>query len=959
LDEDVTNSSDVNPGEILSFGPFRLIASERLITRDGAPVNIGGRAMDLLIALVSRSGAIVTGRELVNLVWQNVIVEEANLRVHIAALRRNLGDGQAGFRYIVNVPGRGYSFVAPIERSTPERSPQASFGPPAGHALGLPQPPPVLIGRSETVSTLTSLLLSRRFVTVVGPGGIGKTSVALAIGNTLLKEFGDGVCFVDLGSLSDPADVPGTMAAALGCLVQGPDAEPYIRAFLADKRLLLILDSCEHVAETVASISERLFGASEALHILATGREALRADGENVHLLMPLSCPPEEDPTVEQALAAAAVQLFMKRAASSGHKGDLSDADAPIVANICRRLDGIALAIELVASRVGSYGIGGTADLLESGHQLMLQGRRNALPRHRSLHAMLDWSYNLLTPAERGILRRLSVFAGSFTLAAAQSVAGDAGDEDGPVVTAIASLVDKSLIWIPSRKAQTHYRLYDTTRDYAASRLVEAGEEDTAAKLHARHYIDFLKSPTIGEPAFDGRHVGEFAVHVGNVRKALAWSFSATGDRSMGVELAAFAAPLFLDLSAFAECLQWCRRALLSLPEADLGTARELALLEAFAMSSIYTWGDSKEVKGAIEHGLRLAESLQDTPRQLRLLANLNVYLTRRGDFGGALEAAGRSAAVAERGGGVSEKLMAAWMMGASYHLAGDQAAGLRNCELGFRLAGDSAPPDINLFFEARARFSLARTLWLSGFPARGRKSALETISRMARYSHHFSYCVTLVFSTPVLLWARDFSAAAQPIDQAINQAKRYSLSTFHALGLALKGELEVLNGDAASGVKILEQALTAMKSDQYLIVVSAASRALAEGLARTGRYDEALDTINGAIERVENSREMWLPDLLRTRGEILLATSRPDFDGAEETLMRAIGLAQKQSALGWELKAALPLARMWSQIGRIEQARRVLDVLCGRFTEGFGTPDLADARRLLTDLAPKSRKGI
>lgn len=946
------NSVRARSGEVL-FGPFRLVAAERLLTKEGVPVNIGGRAIDVLIALIGRNGAIISGRELVDIVWPDVTVEEANLRVHIAALRRALDDGRDGSRYIVNVPGRGYCFVAPLLRSASEAPSATPNTTPLPQKI--PQLPDTLLGRSETTAALISLVLSRRFVSVIGPGGIGKTSVALAVGEEMLQEFGEnGVCFVDLSSLIDSADVPRAIASSLGCLVQGPDPEPYIRAFVAGKRLLIILDSCEHIVEAAASAAERLSAASEGVHILATSREALRAQGENVHFLMPLKCPPEDRPSVAQALAAPAVQLFMKRAISSGYQIELNDTDASIVTSICRRLDGVALAIELVASRVGNYGIGGTAELLDRGDELMLQGRRNALPRHQSLQAMLDWSYKLLPTNEQKILRRLSVFVGSFTLAAAQSVAGDP-DEKYSFSNAVTNLSDKSLIWISSRDGQVQYRLFDTTRDYAEARLAETGEQNETARRHARHFADFLAAAaTSNKPAFDGRHVSDFASHLGNVRKALAWSFSTKGDAALGIELATHAAPLLLDLSAFAECLVWCRRALSALDPAEMGTAKELALQEALAMSSIYTWGDSKEVRAAIEHGLGLAAALGDARRRLNLLANLNVFLTRRGDFSGALAAAHTSSEVAEESGGATEKLMAAWMLGASHHLAGDQAAALRNCRLGFSLAA-TASKQFNLFYEARARFSLARSLWLSGLPAQGRKCAQDTIREMARYSHHFSYCVTLVFATPVLIWARDYAAAEQPIATAISLASKYSLSTFHALGLALKGELNVLSGDAAVGVDMLREAREAMLTDQYLIALSATSRALAEGLARSGRPAEALITIDNALERSEQIQEMWLSDLLRTKGEILLAMPQPHPGEAEHCLIRAIEVARQQSAMGWELKAALPLARLWAEGGMTARARTMLEALCDRFTEGFGTPDLADARRLLSQFGQVS----
>ncbi|MFD2055452.1 ATP-binding protein [Mesorhizobium calcicola] len=949
----ITNGGELEPGEALSFGSFCLIGAERVLLRDDKPVAIGGRALDVLIALTGRPGEVVSGRELIDLVWPGVFVEEANLRVHIAALRKVLGDGKDGVRYIVNVPGRGYTFVAPVRRSGAGGT--APIAAPAGpaRAPNFPTPSQLLVGRSETVATLSSLLLSRRLVSVVGPGGIGKTTVAVAVANALRQEFGDdAICFVDLGSLTNPADVPSAVASALGCFVQGPDHEPYIRAFLADKRILVVLDNCEHVIETAAPLCARLLHAAPSVHLLATSREALRVEGEYVHLLLPLDSPPDETPSAVQALASPAVQLFMERAASSGHHARLSDAEAPIVAKICRRLDGIALAIELVASRVGTHGIQGTADLLDSGGGLFLQGWRSALPRHQTLQAMLDWSFRLLSADEQRILCRLSVFVGQFTLAAAHAVAGDADGKTQTVTSAIASLVDKSLIWIPSAGGPAYYRLQDTTRAYAAAKLAESGEAEATARRHACYFTAFLKATAIEGSAFDGRNAATYTPHMANVRKALAWSFSSSGDRSIGVELAAHAARLFLEVSLFGECQQWCWRALSALQQADRGTRRELDLQETLAMSSMCTWGDSKEIRAAIERGLELSGNLRDGRRQLYLLGDLNVFLTRLGDFSGALAAAKRGAAIAEDSGGAAEKVLAEWMLGASHHFAGDQAAAQRHCEFGFELASDVAPVQFNLFFETRARCALARSLWLRGFPDRACNAARQTINEAAKYNHHFSYCVALTYSAPVFLWSGDFKEAAEPIERAIAQAIKYSLVPFRALGHALKGELMVANGEVSSGVGILRAALEVMQAEQFVVVILATSRALAEGLALSGRPQEALATIDEAVARAEQvGGILWLPDLLRARGEILLAQPRPDLPAAECALLRSIDCARKQSALSWQLRAAIPLARMWKEHDRGRDARSMLEDIHQRFTEGFETQDLIAARRLLDEL--------
>ncbi len=953
----VTRIGQTETGETLSFGPFRLMRPARVLVRDGNPVTIGGRALDVLIALTGRPGEVVSGRELIDFVWPGVFVEEANLRVHIAALRKALEDGKDGVRYIVNVPGRGYTFVAPVRHSGAGGTAPIAPASPA-RSRNFPTPLQLLVGRTETVATLSSLLLSRRFVSVVGPGGIGKTSVAVAVANALRREFGDdAVCFVDLGSLTNPADVPSAIASALGCFVQGPDHEPYIRAFLADKRILVVLDNCEHVIETAAQLCARLIHAAPSVHILATSREALRVEGEHVQVLMPLHSPPDETPSAVQALASPAVQLFMERAAASGHHAQLTDTDAPIVGSICRRLDGIALAIELVASRVGTHGIRGTAGLLDSGAGLLLPGRRSALPRHQTLQAMLDWSFRLLPTDEQEVFCRLSVFVGSFTLAAAHAVSGG---ESQAVSSAIANLVDKSLVRVVPTSGLTQYRLLDTTRAYAAAKLAEDGQAVAAERRHAGFFTDLLRQGMAKGSAFDGHSIAVHAPHIDNVRKALAWSYSSSGDRSLAIELAALAAPLFLGLSLLDECQQWCRRALCALREADHGTRWELELQGGLAMSSMYSRGNSLEVRAGIERGLELSEILQDGRHQLQLLSGLYIFLMRQGDFSGALTAAKRNAAVAKASGGPIENAMTEWMLGGSYHLNGNQAAALRHCKDGSKLASDFRLGRVSFFghdHHVSGLATLARSLWLCGFADQGCKVARQGIQTAQSHDHPVSSCIALIYLVPVFQWSGDVRAAQEYTEIVIEQATKYSLAPYHAVGLALKGELMVARGEASSGVETLRAALKAMDADQYRIVTLPTRRALAEGLALSGRPDEALATIGGAVARAEQVGEiLWLPDLLRAQGEILLRRPRPDLPAAERALLRSIDCAHKQSALSWQLRAAIPLARMWGEHGRGKDARSMLADIYRRFTEGFGTRDLVSARRLLEELSSTSR---
>jgi predicted ATPase/DNA-binding winged helix-turn-helix (wHTH) protein len=948
---------DSRAGEVLSFGPFHLTPSERLLARGTEPVAVGGRALDILIALIEQAGEVVSRRSLMARVWPDVTVEEANLRVHLASLRKCLGDGLDGARYIANVPGRGYCFVAPVQRSSASRPAAPAELVRAVRQQKLPSRLQRMVGRNDTVATLSSLLRSRRFVSIVGPGGMGKTTVAVAVAHALVSEFEDGICFVDLGAHTDAAHVATAVTSALGCFGQAQDPLPGLLAFLADKPILLVLDNCEHLVEPVAALAERLFVEAPRVHLLTTSREALRVEGETVHLLMPLESPLDGEISAAQALASPAVQLFMERAVAGGHRFELSDADAPVVAMICRRLDGIALAIELAAGRVGTYGIRGTADLLDNRFKLLWQGRRSALPRHQTLQAMLDWSFHLLSDVEQTTLRRLSTFVGPFTLGDAIAVAGVSAADASDVAHAVAGLINKSLVWTSDSSGSTYHRLLDTTRTYAASKLAESGEENGTARRHALHFAYLVRADEVRTTAFGSLTITAYAPRMGNLRAALEWCFGIGGDAQVGIELAAGAAPLFLGFSLLGECEHWCERGLAALQEADRGTRLELALQEALAISSMFTRGNSDAVRSAIERGLGLAEALGDRQYQLNLLAGLNIFLTRIGDFRAALDYAERSVSVVADGDEHSERVMADWMLGVSHHLVGNQEAAQRHCERGLALEAASGRVYVNFFgydHRVRALVALARALWLRGRPVRALEVAHQAIEEAARGDHPVTVCISLIYAIPVFFWTGDFESAAERIEQLIAHATKYSLAPYRAVGVALKGELAVLRGDAYAGVALLRGASAALEAERHNILATVFSRALAEGLAQCGQLDEAVAMITGAVKLAEDRGAGFdLPDLLRARAEILLAGPHPNVAAAEAAFLRSIECARKQSALGWELRTAIPLAELWVEQGAVERARDMLNKLCPRFAEGLETADLGAAARLLSRLGP------
>jgi predicted ATPase/DNA-binding winged helix-turn-helix (wHTH) protein len=947
-------SSEERLADSICFGPFCLIKSQRLLLRDEMPVPVGSRALDLLIALVNQAGETVSNRELLEHVWQGRSVEIGSLHVCVAALRKALGNEKDGVRYVANVSGRGYAFVAPIRREAIGAS--SSAGPTS--LFKLPSGSKQLIGRSDDVRSLSELLLSRRFLNVVGPGGIGKTSVAVAIAKTLRRQFGDDeVCFVDLGSITECEQVLPTLAAALGCSLHALNLEAFLCAFLADKRRLILLDGCEHLIEAVAAISARIFREAPTTYLLATSREVMRADGETVSRLRPLDTPREGILTAKQAVTSSAIQLFMEEAQLSGYNLPLSDTDASIVGEICRRLDGIPLAIKLVASRVGGIGISGTAALLDVGAELFLPGKRGVSPRHQTLHATLDWSFKLLSAEEQAILGRLSVFAGEFSIEGARSVSSDSSLDDYVVDKAIASLIDKSLVAVSSMDPVVLYRLLDTTRAYAQAVLAERSDSDLIARRHALHFSGILKVVLDEGPVLSTETVTANASHIGNIRKALSWCFSTNGDASIACELAARSAPLFLGLFQLEECRDWSRKALNALNSSgERPTRLELRLLEAWAISSTFTRSDSKEVTFAIERAIALSEPLNEHRLQLYLLAGMKDLLVRRGDIAGALKTANRAAAVAKNLTGTAEAVLKEWMLGNAYLFAGEQSAGLHHTRLGFNLAENVPAERLNAFgydHQVRAQVTLCMSLWLCGFKDQAYKMARRTIDNAAAYEHPVSCCIALVYSILILLRSGSLGGVGEAIKLVTQQADKYSLPAYQAVALALKGELDLACDDTRSSVALLTRALHAMDAEQYLCAKTPAVCSLAEALCKVGSFQEARSLVEQTLERtVSCGEKWWRPELLRARGEILLSGPNSERSLAETALLLAIETAREQSALTWELKATLSLGRAWMQQGKTDKARDVLEAVCSRFTEGFETNDLVAARKIIMDVS-------
>jgi predicted ATPase/DNA-binding winged helix-turn-helix (wHTH) protein len=929
----------------IAFGPFEVYPAARILRKNRENVAIGSRAFDVLVTLIRRPQEVVQKHELFEKVWPNLHVNDGALRLQIANLRKALGDGEGEARYIANIAGRGYCFVGSLGAVSPE--PADSPNEALQRVPALPVSSPHIVGRGEAVRQICELLFEHRFVSVVGAGGVGKTTVAVAVAKACASKF-DRIHFLDLSSLNDASLIASALASSLGIPVNTSAPLAALLTALRAQRSLVIFDCCEHIIDAVAQLAESVHWEVATTYILATSRESLRTGGERIYRLGPLDCPPDvEAMSAEEALAYPAVQLFNDRLAAAGIIDGVTDTTAAVIGAICRRLDGVALALELVAGRVDAYGIQGVASLLDDQVTLHLGGRRGATPRHQTLAATLDWSYNLLTGVERTILRRLSIFVGRFSLESAQVVAAGDGVAGWQVVEAIANLVAKSLATVDPTHPALRYRLLDTTRRYVFQRLEEGGEAVEVARRHAIYYRDLLAEDDLVK--LDGS--SPRSDHIANVRAALDWCFAERGDVTIGVQLAAVAAPLFLEKSLLSECRIRMKKAAATFV-ADAAPSRdELEIRTSLALSLMFTEGNTIEAHKAFERGLELAEALGQPAHQLRLLSGLQLFLARVGDFQGSLEIAKRSELVSRQMPDIESTALAAAMVGTAYHLAGDQAKAETYCRTAYEkppFAGDMLFAQFGYDNRIRAFGALARVLWLRGLADQAVAMVHDILER-ARPLDPISNCISMMFTLSVVFWMGDLELAGELVDRLIVQSDKHSLHLYRAVGTGLSGKLQAYSGRRDPGIKLLRESLGVLRAGRHHVVALSLTADLSEILETAGDSSEALRLITGIVCQDEANGGSWYtPELLRLRGVVQASLEGAESASARASLRQALKSARGQSALGWELRAGTSLARILHEAGETAPALEELTAIYDRFTEGHQSPPLREAAGLL-----------
>jgi predicted ATPase/DNA-binding winged helix-turn-helix (wHTH) protein len=934
-----------------AFEKYRLFPKRRLLLSGERPLELKSRAFEVTLALVEAGGALVTRQQLNQRLWPNTFVERHNLDTQISTVRKALG---ADRHLIHTEPGRGWRVAATV-RLIPSVTA-------TDRATNVPSAVAPLVGREQELTELPALVAKNRLVTLTGPGGIGKTRLGLAVARLALARFADSAWVAELAPLMDSELVPSAVARTLA-VAPGSNCSlvDQLVTALQGKHLLLVIDNCEHVIGAVAQLAETLLRATRKLHILATSREPLEAEGEHVFRVSPLTVPPIDVGDVEKALAHSAVRLFVDRTRAADHAFVLDAQTMPGVTKICRHLDGIPLAIELAAGCVASIGVDTLAGRLHDRFRLLTGGRRCALPRHQTLAATLEWSYGLLTPAEQAVLRRVALFAGSFTLDGAGAVAEGDDIEAGQAEGHLARLVKKSLVALDGRGPMTRYRLLDTTRAYARQKLAESGEFSATARRHASYYRRLLERAEkycYTTPAAELAAI--YTPEIDDIRIAIDWAFEAEGDSEIGVALVATAIPLWTVLSILAEDRHLVHIALSRLDANDSRYSRyEMVLQAALGTSSLWANRAVAETHAAATRALHLAEQLGDTEYQLRALYVLWIHQLSAGEYESALAIANRLRQLADAGGDMPARVTGARVQGTSLFYLAEYAQAQAACEHvlapAYANMGRSFVFRFGIDQRAGVQVCMVRLLWVQGFPDQAARLAQVSLDEMRALNHANSLCLSLSFGAcGVAALAEDLAGVETFAPQLAYLADKHALGMWQSHSLAFKGWIAVRRGNTEEGIRDLTAALGAPQQVSVELHQIVFAGTLAQALAAVGRHEDGLKVINRAIAESTRCKGYWcLPELLRIRVALTLQKGRATATAAaEKDLAEAMELARRQEAGSWQLRVATALAKLWRDNGQTDRARALLSPILDGFTEGFETTDFKAAKALADTLS-------
>ncbi|PHP84969.1 transcriptional regulator [Burkholderia sp. AU18528] len=933
---------------MVQIGTLSVDFEQRDIRRHGASLRIGARALDILEVLHRASGSVVSKDDIMDAVWPGLIVEENRLQVHVATLRKALG---ASRDLIKTVPGRGYLLVAspsPGPDLVPAADAPAVAAPPDAPASSLLAP---LVGRDAEIAQIVDMLERTPVVTLVGAGGIGKTSLAVRVAHGVRSRSRERVLFVELARASTRDDMLIALAAELGLDTQGVPAIERIGDAFATSRCLLVLDNAEHIVDLVASLVETLTSRAGSPRVLVTSREPLHISAEAVLRMSPLAVP-DGGASVPEMVRCSAVELFLERVRTAAPDCPVDEAGVRVIADICRRLDGLPLAIELAAARVATLGLAVVASRLDDRLNLLTGGLRSALPRHQTLRATFDWSYVLLDPAARALFRRMGCFIGPFSFDAARAVATEPGTSAADMIAVLGELVAKSLVTVEFHGAYARYRLTESTRAYALEKLHNEGEFERIVARHAAYEREH--APARPATLADALPADAPAPAADEPAEAAVAAVVPEPDRL---------ARALLEPARMRACTARARQVLDALDTGAAGpvdAAREMRLRAACASALLHTDGDAPAAAAMWNRTLGLAAHIGDDAFDARALVGLWHTMLTLSDIHESLRYATRFERAAERRGDRSQRLLANTMVATSLHYFGEHAQARERLEAATAELADADEPAcaqaaLGVDMATLGRTMLIRLLWMQGEPEHAMRVAAQAVECARRGPSALTLCIVLgAAAAPIALRYGDHDITSDYLATLRATADAHGFDIWRSHAECLTGQFDIQAGHPGAGLARLEPALRRVEASGFRRLLAPLTVAYAEGLVRTGRANEARSRLDATLARCRaHGEHLFVPELLRVNGVAMLEQARTvgadlavayEADGHRH-LQMAIQTANAQGAAMWALRSSLDLADHLIERGHTAQASTLVAAGARHFD-----PDSRahDVRRLL-----------